>query len=290
MQEAIERAGVLVEALPYIQHFRNRTVVIKYGGSAMESPELMECVLRDVVLLEAVGINPVIVHGGGKAISRRLQEKGIEARWAHGLRITDEPTVAIVEEVLDTVINPDIVAKLNAFGGRAESVSGRNVFRARKAPPRIVEGEEVDLGYVGEVEGCIVGDILHDIRDEIVPVLSPIGRDRTGQTYNINADVAATEVAICLKASKLIFLSDVSGILRDKDDPSSLISHVNESDIESLKAEGVVSGGMIPKVDSCLKALHEGVGKVHLIDGRIHHSLLLELLTDTGVGTEIVLR
>ncbi|MDD5260711.1 MAG: acetylglutamate kinase [Methylacidiphilales bacterium] len=286
----IRRADVVVEALPYLQKFRGHTIVIKYGGSAMEDPELVSLVLRDIVFLEAVGINPVVVHGGGKAITRRMKEQGLEARFIAGLRVTDLASVQIVSEVLDTGINPGIVAKLNELGGKARSFSGADVFRARKSPPFEHKGENVDLGFVGDVTGCQVPKVLECIQQEIVPVISPIGQDESRQVYNINADIAAAEMAIALEAEKIIYLSDVNGVLRDPADASTRIPTITESDVEDLKKEGIIDGGMLPKVNSCLKALHLGVEKVHLIDGRIPHALLLELFTDKGIGTEIILK
>jgi acetylglutamate kinase len=263
-------------------------MVIKYGGAAMEDPQLIPSVLKDVVFLEAVGINPVIVHGGGKAITKRLKEAGIEAKFAAGLRITDAATVRVVDEVLSTVINPEIVAGINRFGGRARSFSGRKVFRAVKAPNVVQDGVEIDLGFVGDVVGCQVLQVIKSVYEEVVPVISPVGEDESGQPYNVNADVAAAEMAIALEASKIIYLSDVNGILRDAKDPSTRIPTVTPADIAALKADGTISGGMLPKVHSCLKALERGIEKVHLIDGRIPHALLLELFTDMGIGTEIV--
>jgi acetylglutamate kinase len=287
-EEAIARAGTLLEALPYLQSFRGKTFVIKYGGSAMEDPKLVSLVLRDLVFLELVGINPVVVHGGGKAITQRMKEKGLQAVFVAGLRVTDKGSIDIVDEVLNTVINPGIVAGVNALHGRAVGVRGQDVFLARKQPPVQHNGEAVDYGFVGDVTGCTTAEVEKLVAAEKVPVISPLGRDAEGQSYNINADIAASEIAIALKAEKIIYLSDVNGILRDPADPATRIPTVTEADVNRLKKDGVVSGGMIPKVDSCLKALHQGIQKVHLIDGRIPHALLLELFTDTGIGTEIV--
>jgi acetylglutamate kinase len=287
-EDHIRRADILVEALPYLQKFRGQTVVIKYGGAAMEDPQLIPSVLKDIVFLEAVGINPVIVHGGGKAITKRLKEAGVEARFAAGLRVTDAATVRVVDEVLSTVINPEIAAGINRFGGRARSFSGRKVFRAVKAPNVVHDGAEIDLGFVGDVVGCQVLQVIKSVYEEVVPVISPVGEDESGQPYNVNADVAAAEMAIALEASKIIYLSDVNGILRDAKDASTRIPTVTPEDIAALKADGTISGGMLPKVHSCLKALEHGIEKVHLIDGRIPHALLLELFTDKGIGTEIV--
>ncbi|MFZ5806222.1 MAG: acetylglutamate kinase [Verrucomicrobiota bacterium] len=284
----IRYADVLIEALPYIQKFRGKTVVIKYGGSAMENTKLMDIVLRDIVFLEAVGINPVVVHGGGKAITRRMAEKGVRAKFAAGLRVTDAETIKVVEEVLDTHINPDLVEKIEKFGGKSKTISGKSVFRVQKAPLIEHEGKMVDIGLVGDVEKCLVKDVQALVHKEIVPIISPLGSDGKGKTHNINADTAAAEIAIALNAFKIIYLSDVNGILRDEKDPESTISTITSRDIQNLKRQGVIHGGMLPKVASCLKALKAGVGKVHLLDGRIPHSLLLELFTDHGIGTEIV--
>jgi len=288
VQDDAARAQVLLEALPYLQAFRGKTFVIKYGGSAMEQPDLVEQVLKDVVFLELVGINPVIVHGGGKAITQRMKEKGLQAQFAAGQRITDLPSIQIVDEVLNTVINPEIVAGINKLGGRAVQVAGQTVFKAHKSPPIVHEGQEVDLGFVGEVEGCSVDAVSALVAVEKVPVVSPLGRDLHGQVYNVNADIAAAELAISLKAEKIIYLSDVNGILRDYKDATTRIPTVSIAQTRELKETGVVSGGMIPKVDSCVKSLERGVNKIHLIDGRIPHALLLELFTDGGIGTEIV--
>jgi len=287
-RDEIKHVNLLVEALPYIQSFRGKCVVIKYGGSAMEDSQLMDIVLRDVVFLEAVGINPVIVHGGGKAITRKMEQKGIKAAFASGFRITDAATIEIVDEVLNKEINPGIVERLASFGGKARSMSGREVFKVVKAPPVDNPAGPVDLGFVGEVSECATRDVKELVRKEIVPVISPVGDDGKGQPYNINADVAAAEMAIALKAYKIIFISDVNGILQDEKNPHSTISTVTSQGIDELKRTGIVRGGMLPKVDSCLKALQNGVKQIHLIDGRIPHSLLLELFTQRGIGTEIV--
>jgi acetylglutamate kinase len=287
-EKHIERAGVLVEALPYIQSFRGQTVVIKYGGSAMEDPRLVASVVRDIVFLEAVGINPVIVHGGGKAITKRMQEKGLQAKFIAGLRVTDKQSVEIVDEVLSNEITPGIAQQIIAKGGKARAFSGRDVFKVVKSPVFEYKGETVDLGFVGDVVGCQFLRVLEAVREEVVPVISPVGEDDLGQAYNVNADIAAAEIAISLEASKLIYLSDVNGVLRDPNNPETLIPTITPTDIEQLKKEGIIDGGMLPKMNSCVKALKQGVTKIHLIDGRIPHGLLLELFTDRGIGTEIV--
>jgi acetylglutamate kinase len=263
-----------------MQSFRGSTFLIKVGGSAMEEPAVVEQFLRDVVFLEAVGINPVIVHGGGKAISKAMQESGLEARFINGMRVTDEETIKIVEETLARVINPGIVQNINQRGGKAVGIPGTEVFGGR----RMVG----DLGWVGEVEHCRTGLVQAAVAGEFVPVVSPVARDiATGKTLNVNADLAACALATELKAAKLIFLSDVRGVMRDPKDDSTLISTLDEAAISDLKAQGVISGGMIPKVDSSLASLRGGVGKVHLIDGRIPHALILEIFTRSGIGTEI---
>lgn len=275
-----QKADVLLEALPYMQGFRGCTFLIKVGGSAMEDPVVVDQFLRDVVFLEAVGINPVIVHGGGKAISKAMQESGLEARFVNGMRVTDEETIKIVEETLARVINPEIVSKINAFGGKAVGIPGTEVFQGQRM--------KAELGWVGEVTDCRLGLIQAAVAGEFVPVVSPVARDvATGRTLNVNADLAACALATRLKATKLIFLSDVRGVMRDPKDDSTLIPSLDEASIAALKAEGIISGGMIPKVDSSLASLRGGVGKVHLIDGRIPHALILEIFTDRGIGTEI---
>lgn len=286
--EMTRHAGILIEALPYIQKFRGHTMVIKYGGSAMDDPRLVASVLRDIVFLEAVGINPVIVHGGGKRISQRMKESGIEPAFVNGLRVTDARSVELVDEVLNRTVNPGIVDEINQLGGNALSIPGQQVFRARKAPPVTANGQEADLGYVGVIEGCRVRRIIEAIRDEKVPVISPLGSDASGGIYNINADIAASETAVAIGADKLVYLSDVNGVLRNPDDPTSRIPTIRTDEISALQAEGTVSGGMIPKLESCARALSLGINKIHLIDGRIPHALLLELFTRDGIGTEIV--
>jgi acetylglutamate kinase len=263
-----------------MQGFRGCTFLIKVGGSAMEDPVVVDQFLRDVVFLEAVGINPVIVHGGGKAISKAMQESGLEARFVNGMRVTDEETIKIVEETLARVINPEIVSKINAFGGKAVGIPGTEVFQGQRM--------KAELGWVGEVTDCRLGLIQAAVAGEFVPVVSPVARDlASGRTLNVNADLAACALATRLKATKLIFLSDVRGVMRDPKDDSTLIPSLDEGSIAALKAEGIISGGMIPKVDSSLASLRGGVGKVHLIDGRIPHALILEIFTDRGIGTEI---
>ena len=285
----LARTESLIEALPFMQKYRGQLFVIKYGGSAMEDEHTVERLLRDVVFLEAVGINPVLIHGGGKAITNRMREAGIKARFINGLRVTCEQSIRIVEEVLSGTINPKIVETINEFGGRAVGIPGKEVFQVTKLPlQRDEKGEEVDLGFVGDVVGVELAQIRKAVDAETVPVISPIGRDANGAAFNINADTAAGAVAAALGAAKMIYLSDVPGIMRDPKEADSLISTLSIEEVQGLIEEGIIAGGMIPKVASAMSAIEKGVKKVHFIDGRIQHSLLLEVFTNTGVGTEIV--
>lgn len=288
-QSPTARTEALIEALPFIQKFRGELFVIKYGGSAMEDENVVERFLRDVVFLEAVGINPVLIHGGGKAITQRMREAGLKARFVNGLRVTDEPSIRIVEEVLDTVINPGIVKKITEFGGKAVGIAGKRVLRAKKLPPQ-TEGKatQVDLGFVGEVVDLDLGAVHEALVQEAVPVISPLALGEDGAIFNINADTAAGTIAGALGAAKMIYLSDVPGIMRDPMDKESLIPSVNREKIEHLLEKEIIAGGMIPKVESALHAISQGVKKVHFIDGRTPHSLLLEIFTNAGIGTEII--
>ena len=256
----------------------------------MEDEQVIERFLRDVVFLEAVGINPVLVHGGGKAITQRMRDAGLKPRFVNGLRVTDTRSIEIVEEVLDTIINPGIVAQLQALGGHAVGIHGKQILIGQKLPPQ-TEGKStaVDLGFVGEVIDLLLEPILAAIAREHVPVISPLARDPDGVVLNINADIAAGTIAGRLQATKMIYLSDVPGLMRDPSDRSSLIPSVTAEKIEQLIEEEIIVGGMIPKVESAVLALAQGVKKVHFIDGRMPHSLLLEIFTNTGIGTEIVL-
>jgi len=286
----ISKADGLVEALPYMQKFRDQTFLIKVGGRAMEDPALVDQLLRDIVFLEAVGINPVIVHGGGKAISRAMEASGLEAQFVGGFRVTSAESIRIVEEILSTVINPRIVDAINAHGGQAIGVPGYDVFRAERFHAKDPStGESIDIGFVGQVSYSETAVIEEAIGRHIVPVVSPVAKEVASTDHlNVNADLAASALARQLQASKLIYLSDVAGVLKEKDDPESLISSLTTAAVEALIAAGVVAGGMIPKVRSAVDALQAGVGKIHLIDGRIPHSLILEVFTDLGIGTEIV--
>jgi acetylglutamate kinase len=282
------KADALLEALPYFQAFRGRTVVVKYGGAAMENPDLIESVMHDIVFLEAVGINPVVVHGGGKAITAAMRQENLTARFIDGQRVTDAASIRIIDRVLTEAISPALAAKVRELGGKAEIVSGKDVLVAEKAEPKVdATGAKIDLGFVGVITAVNVDQVQKLVDAEIVPIISPLGRGRDGQVYNINADIAAAKIAHALKAHKIIYLSDVNGVRRDPKDENSLISTLTPAQIQQLKDDGVIASGMIPKVDSALEALAGGVGKVHFLDGKQAHSLLLELFTDAGIGTEI---
>jgi acetylglutamate kinase len=290
MQDLIAKAATLLEALPYIQEFSGATFVIKYGGSFMDSPDpnVRNGVARDIVFLEAVEMNPVIVHGGGKAITRAMEKAGLKATFLQGQRVTDEATVRIVDEVLSGEINPEIVAAINSLGGVARGFAGRDIFQCRKAVIQGAKGEALDLGYVGEVVQVQTAPLLQCIEQGITPVISPTARGEDGKIYNCNADVAAAKVAIALSARRLVFMTDVPGLLRDPKDPRSLISRIKVSEVEELKGAGVIEKGMIPKTDSAVAAIQAGVEKVSFVDGRVPHAILLEILTDAGIGTEVL--
>jgi acetylglutamate kinase len=279
--------------LPYIQRFRSQTFVVKYGGSFMDSPDpnVRNSVARDLVFLEAVGINPVVVHGGGKAITRAMEAAGVKANFLQGQRVTDAATVDVVDRVLSREINPEIVKALGEFGGKARGFSGADIFKCRKLwlDDQSKPGAKLDIGFVGEVTSLNTDPLRECIRRSITPVISPTALDESKQIYNCNADVAAAQAAIVLKARRLVFMSDVPGLLSDPKDPDSVISHLKVDAVDELKRTGVIDKGMIPKVDSAVAALKAGVDKVSFVDGRVPHAVLLEIFTDEGVGTEIVL-
>lgn len=286
MEEIVSKAATLLEALPYVQRFQGQVFVVKYGGSFMDSPDQEERhrVARDVVFLEAVGINPVVVHGGGKTITRALDRAGVKAEFISGQRRTDEQTMEIVERVLSREINPEIVGAIEEFGGKAHGFSGTEIFRCRK----LKRDDDVDLGFVGDVYEVNVEPLRECIRGNVTPVVSPTAIGDDGKIYNCNADFAAAKTAVALKARRLVFLSDVPGLLRDAGDPQSLITHLAVDEVPALRKSGVIAEGMIPKVDGALAAIESGVEKVQFVDGRIPHSILLEIFTDAGVGTEVV--
>jgi len=280
------KAKVLLEALPYIQRFKGSVFVVKYGGSFMDDPDpgKRASVATDLVFLAAVGIHVVVVHGGGKAITRAMDASGLEARFEQGLRVTDAATVEIVRRTLDEEVNLEICEIVQRKGGRPLSIPGGKVLRTRK----LMAGNDVDLGFVGEVESVDARSIRKAVVDGYMPVVSPVGSDQDGQAYNTNADVAASRVAAALRARRLVYLCDVPGLLENPDNPESLLSSLKVEEVDRLKRDGVISQGMIPKVDSGVHALSTGVNRVHFVDGRMPHSLLLEIFTDRGIGTEIV--
>lgn len=290
MQNLIEKAATLLEALPYIQKYSGTTFVIKYGGSFMDSPDstLRTEVARDIVFLEAVEINPVVVHGGGKAITRAMEKAGLTPKFIQGMRVTDEETVEVVDRVLSREINPSIVETINSLGGLARGFAGTELFTCRRLMAKGKNGVPLDLGYVGEVTEIKTAPLLECIEKGITPVISPTARDSEGRIYNCNADIVATKVAIALKASRLVFMSDVPGLLHNPNDPATLISVLRTDDVQSLKDSGVITAGMIPKVDSAVAAIKAGVEKVSFVDGRVPHAILLEIFTDEGFGTVIV--
>jgi acetylglutamate kinase len=293
VQDLIAKAATLMEALPYIQKFSGETFVVKYGGSFMDSPDpaVRAGVARDIVFLEAVEINPVVVHGGGKAITRAMEKAGLKANFIQGQRVTDEATVQIVDDVLSREINPEIVKTINALGGQAVSFAGPDIFKCRKLwlDDKENPGQKIDIGYVGEVIEVNVAPLKESIWCGFTPVISPTARGEDGKIYNCNADVAAAMCAIALNAKRLVFMSDVPGLMRDPKDPATLIAHLHTGEVPGLKAAGIVDKGMIPKVDSAVAAIKSGVEKVSFVDGRVPHSVMLEIFTDKGVGTEVVL-
>ena len=275
-----DRSEVLVQALPYIQQYHNKTVVIKYGGNAMINEELQDAVMTDIVLLRSVGINVVLVHGGGPEINEMLTKIGKESKFVDGLRYTDEETVDVVQMVLAGKVNKRLVHHLHLHGGHAIGICGLDdgMIKAKKV-------EDKDIGFVGDiidVDTTLVEGILDQ---HYIPVISTVGGGENGEVYNINADIAAAKIAAALGAEKLLLMTDVRGLLRDKDDENTLIHSVNVSEVPQLKSQGVIKGGMIPKVDCCVEAVRRGVKRTHIIDGRIPHSILIEMLTDSGIGT-----
>jgi len=295
MEEAIRKADVLIEAMPYIQRFAGRPVVIKFGGNAMESEAILDDVLEDVVFLAAVGIRPILVHGGGPQISQAMVRAGLEPSFVRGHRVTDAETLRVVVRVLSEEINAGICRRIEAFAGRAYPAfrNGKSPLRARKKLMQVTneqgQQEELDLGFVGEVVAVDSGEMMAAAAGGAVLVVPPIAQDESGQLYNVNADTAAAALAGAVKAEKIVFLSNVHGIMSDPADPDSLLSTVREGQVEAMIARGVIRGGMLPKVAACLRALDAGVPKAHIIDGRLPHSLLLEIFTDRGIGTQIVM-
>ena len=282
-QKYLDKAEVLIEALPYIQRFNRKIVVVKYGGSAMLDDELKKNVIKDVVLLKLVGFKPIIVHGGGKEISRWVGKVGMEPKFIYGLRVTDKDTMEIAEMVLAKV-NKELVAMVESLGVNAVGISGKDggLLKCRKK-----QTEGGDIGFVGEVtkvEPKILEDLLEK---DFLPIIAPIGLDDEYNTYNINADDAACAIAKAINAEKLAFLTDIEGVYKDPNDPSTLISELNVSEGKKLMEEGYIGGGMLPKIQNCIDAIENGVSRVHILDGRIPHCLLLEIFTNKGIGTAI---
>ena len=293
VEKSIERAEILLEALPYIRRFYNKTIVIKYGGHAMVDKELKDLFARDIVMMKYIGIHPVVVHGGGPQIGDLLKKLGKDSQFVQGMRVTDEETMDIVEMVLVGKVNKEIVGLINQHGGKAVGLSGKdgNLIRAEKyylteekakdTPPEII-----DIGLVGKVKNIHAELIVSLENNGFIPVIAPTGMGDNGETYNINADIVAGEVAAALKAEKLVLLTDVEGVMDAK---GQLINTMNDRDVVNMIETGVIRGGMYPKVKCCLKALNNGVKKTHIVDGRLKHAILLEIFTDMGIGTEIVL-
>lgn len=286
METLIKKAHILIEALPYIQKLSGKLVVIKYGGNAMLNEDLTQKILQDVTLLKYVGVHPVVVHGGGPEINKLLQALSIEPKFHEGLRITDADTMEVVQMVLTGKINKDITAKLNLLGGKAIGLCGKdaNLIEVEKRPAK----GGVDLGFVGDIVNINTRLIEFLAYDEYIPVIAPVGVGPDGMSYNINADTVAGEIAARLKAEKLMFLTDIDGIRKDPKDPKTLIHQIGIEEIHSMIGDGSIEGGMIPKVLGCIHSVEQGVNRTHILDGTIPHPILLEIFTDTGIGTMVV--
>lgn len=281
--ELIKRAGILTEALPYIQKLHNKTIVIKYGGNAMINEDLKRTVMEDITLLKYVGMNPVIVHGGGPDISAELKTHNVESEFVNGLRVTDADTIKIAQMVLVGKTNKEVVSNININGGNAVGLCGID-GRIIECEPLTedTEGNKIDVGFVGKITKVNANIIKSLCEDEYIPVIAPIGTDKQGQSYNINADTVASAVATAMEAEKLIFLTDIEGV---KDNNGNIIYEITTENAESMIKDGTISGGMIPKSRACMDAVEKGVKRVHIIDGRVLHSIILEIFTDTGIGT-----
>ena len=284
VEESKRKASILVEALPYVRRFRGSVFVVKYGGSFMDSPDsaVRTGVARDLVFLNFVGIKVVVVHGGGKAVTRSLAEKGIEATFVDGLRVTDQETIQVVDDVLNGQVNEEVASFVSSHECGVKRIPGKEVLACHKLI------NEPDLGFVGEINSVRTESIQDALDNGLMPILSSTASDENGQCFNVNADTAAAKIAIALKARRLVYLSDVPGLLRNPEDPTSLLSSLPVHQVDPLKEEGVIAKGMLPKVNSAVEALNSGVNRVHFIDGRLPHSILLEIFTDEGIGTEIV--
>ncbi len=284
MQKYLDKAEVLIEALPYIQRFNRKVIVVKYGGSAMVDEALKQQVIQDVTLLKLVGFKPIIVHGGGKEISRWVSRVGMEPKFLNGLRVTDAPTMELVEMVLGKV-NKELVKLVQSLGVRAIGISGKD-GGLLKVTKKYADGE--DIGFVGEVQS-VNAEILCDLLEkDFLPIVCPVGLDEKSDTYNINADDAACAIARAMNAEKLAFLTDIEGVYKDPKDPNTLISELKVSEARKLMDEGYIGGGMLPKLNNCIDAIENGVSRVHILDGRIPHCLLLEIFTNQGIGTAIL--
>lgn len=284
VEESKRKASILVEALPYVRRFRGSIFVIKYGGSFMDSPDpaVRARVAQDLVFLHFVGIRVVVVHGGGKAVTRELEARGLQAQFVNGLRVTNSDAIQVVDEVLNGKVNEEVASFVTSHDCEVKRIPGKQVLNCRKLE------QEPDLGFVGEIQEVETREILSAMDAGKMPILSSTGSDESGQCYNINADTAAARVAMALGARRLVYLSDVPGLLRNPEDPDSLLSSLPVDQVQPLKDEGVIAKGMLPKVNSAVDALKSGVNRVHFIDGRLAHSILLEIFTDQGIGTEIV--
>lgn len=288
IEDLIERARILTEAMPYINAFRGAVVVIKYGGHAMIDEDLKRTVIQDIVLMELVGMKPVVVHGGGPEITALMKKLNLQPKFVQGQRVTDAETLEVAEMVLAGKLNGEIVNSINQTGGRAVGLSGKDGGLILASKLGAGEDGTADIGFVGEVESVHPRIISILTENQFIPVIAPIGVDRKGQTYNINADSVAGAIAIALKSAKLILLTDVKGIYRDPKDESSIMPTIYTGEVEGLIEKGVITGGMIPKTRGCVEAIRKGVGKTHILDGRVPHSLLLELFSDRGIGTQII--
>lgn len=284
MEELVEKANILIEALPYIKKFRGKEVLIKYGGAAMDNEEIRRNVLEDLVFMNYVGIKPIMIHGGGPAITEKLKERGVTSQFVNGLRVTDKQTIDVVRDTLAD-LNKSIAHDINQLGARAIGLSGHD----NEILNVVKHTANGDVGYVGDVTSVNIMPIKQLTEFNIIPVIYPLGIDEKGETYNVNADEAAAKIAVAMQVQKLIVLTNVKGIMRDYKDEASLISSLHVDEVEALIKNKVITGGMIPKVNAGITALKGGVKKTHIIDGRIKHSLLLEIFTDQGIGTEIVL-
>lgn len=289
MQKIIEKAAILIEAMPYFQRFKGETVVVKFGGSIMEDRNAVASILKDVAFMACVGLRPVLVHGGGKAISKSMKDAGLPTVFVQGLRVTDEESMRVVEHVLNHEVNPTLVRILESFNCQARGIHGDDLITTEKLAETDNEtGKILDWGYVGRVTKVDIAPVEAFLQSGITPVVTPLGRGEDKKLYNVNADAAAVALAEGLKARKLVFLSDVPGVLEDPSKPETLFSSIRVQDVEGLVKRGIIRGGMLPKIHGGVAAIKCGVRKTHIIDSSVMHSLLLELFTDKGIGTEII--